>query len=211
MSVESLAIVLHHSQATGTDKLILIGIANHDGDGGAWPAVATLARYANVEPRTVKKSLQKLIDAGELSREIQGGGTRAMPDYSRPNRYEILVTCPAGCDRSTAHRVSYRTPGVPQDTPPGVPHVTPRVSHTSPKPSLNHPINSEKLPVASTSPESAGKCFACGQIRELRGRFCVPCRSSGNDNPMLNCNEGCGVVGKRRYPGQQYIDHKEHK
>ena len=31
MSVEAMAIALHHSRATGTVKLVLIGIANHDG------------------------------------------------------------------------------------------------------------------------------------------------------------------------------------
>jgi hypothetical protein len=214
MSVESLAIVLHHSQASGTDKIVLIGIANHDGDGGAWPAVSTLARYANVDVRTVQRSLQRLIDLGEVSREVQGGGTRNMNDYSRPNRYELLVSCPQGCDRSTAHRVTQASPPDAGVTPPGDVSVTPPPTQASPKPSLNHPSNSDESSFVSTSPADEGKCFACGQVRSLRGRYCVPCRSSGRDNPMLNCVEhknGCTVVGKRRYPGQDYIICPEHK
>lgn len=219
MSVESLAIVLHHSAASGTDKLVLVGIANHDGDGGAWPAVSTLARYANVDPRSVKRSLQKLIDLGEVAREIQGGGTRNMSDYTRPNRYEILVKCPPDCDRTTAHRTSANrvTPTSPGDahvTPPSDAHVTPPVTPTSPKPSLNHPSNSDESSFISTSPESGERCFACGKVEPLRGRYCIPCRSSGRDNPMINCwkhTEGCEVVGKRQYPGQDYIKCRDHR
>lgn len=215
MSVESLAVVLHHSKASGTDKLVLIGIANHDGDGGAWPAIATLARYANVDPRTVKRSLQVLIELGEVSREIQGGGTRNMNDYTRPNRYEILVRCPQGCDRSTAHRVTHTSPGDAHVTPPGDAHVMGGVTATSPKPSLNHPLNSDESSFTSTSPADEGKCFACGKVSELRGRYCIPCRSSGKDNPMLNCwkheSDGCTVVGKRQYAGQDYIKCRDHR
>lgn len=209
-----MAIVLHHSRAQAGDKLVLVGIANHDGDGGAWPAVSTLAKYCNVEPRAIQKSLQRLIALGEVSREIQGGGTRNMNDYSRPNRYEILVKCPADCDRSAQHRVSQRTPPVLADTGGGVPADTPPLSQRTPKPSINHPSNSDESSFTSTSPENEGKCFACGKVRELRGRYCIPCRSSGNDNPMLNCwkhAEGCSVVGRRSYPGQDYIKCREHR
>lgn len=212
MSVESLAIVLHHSQASGTDKLVLIGIANHDGDGGAWPAVSTLARYANVDPRSVQRSLQRLIESGEVAREVQGGGTRNMNDYSRPNRYEILVRCPQGCDRSTAHRVTQASGGDAHVRGAGDAGVTGGASQASPKPSLNQPLNSDESSFVSTSPESGERCFACGKVSELKGRFCVPCRSSGNDNPMLNCiGEGCTVVGKRQYTGQTHIRCRDHR
>ena len=61
MSIESIAVCLHHSRATGTDKVVLLGIANHDGDGGSWPAIATLAKYANVNERNTQKSIERLI------------------------------------------------------------------------------------------------------------------------------------------------------
>ena len=104
MSVEQLAVVLHHSQAKGTDKLVLLGIANHAGDGGAWPAIATLARYANVHPRNVQRSLSKLIELGELVRYVQAGGLQGWEDFLRPNRYDVAVECPDWCDRSPHHR-----------------------------------------------------------------------------------------------------------
>lgn len=102
MTIESIAIVLNHSQATGTDKLVLLGIANHYGDNGAWPSIATLARYANVDPRNVSRSISKLIDLGELVSNQNGAPTA---HYNKPNHYEILVSCPENCDRSFNHRI----------------------------------------------------------------------------------------------------------
>lgn len=104
MSIESLAICLNHSEATGTDKLILLGIANHDGDGGAYPSVATLARYANSSERTVQRSIQTLIELGEIRVDRNGGGSANQRRDRRPNRYHILVSCPARCDKTSQHR-----------------------------------------------------------------------------------------------------------
>lgn len=141
-----MAAVLHHSRSKGTDKLVLLGIANHSGDGGAWPTVATLARYANTTERTVQRSLHNLAKLGELAIQRQAGGTQHMKDGERPNRYDVLVRCPQLCDGSTQHRMraypqapqlalvmsdmaqSDRvTPTSPPDahvTPPGDAHVT---------------------------------------------------------------------------------------
>lgn len=155
MSVESLALVLHHADGVqGTDMVVLIGIANHDGDGGAWPSVATLAKYASVGERQVQKSLARLCDAGVIVRHLQEGGTARSHEHKwlRPNLYTIELTCPPDCDGTAAHRskaakrypqsgdkvvhsasmsgmhqsdrVNHRTPGVLQDTPPGEPQDT---------------------------------------------------------------------------------------
>lgn len=100
-----MALVLHHSRAKGTAKLVLLGIANHAGDGGAWPSVATLARYANVDERSVQRALAQLVQAGELHVHVQGGGTHRTKDHERPNRYDVLVVCPQHCDRTASHRL----------------------------------------------------------------------------------------------------------
>lgn len=105
MSIESMALVLNHSQAKGTDKLVLLGIANHQGDGGAWPTLATLARYANCSERTVQRSISVLVDLGELLVEVNSGGTMRTDPRYRPNRYEVVLRCPADCDGSMQHRV----------------------------------------------------------------------------------------------------------
>ena len=86
-----MAMVLHHSSATGTAKLVLLGIANHEGDGGAWPAVETLARYANADARTVQRAISALIAAGELEREVNQGGDRRTRGDRRTNLYRIRV------------------------------------------------------------------------------------------------------------------------
>lgn len=99
-----MAIVLHHSRATGTAKLVLLGVANHDGDGGAWPSVATLARYANVAPRNVQMALRKLEQLGELQTFANRGGLVDHEDHERPNLYRVLVECPSSCDRTRQHR-----------------------------------------------------------------------------------------------------------
>lgn len=106
MSIESVSIALHHSRATGTAKLVLIGIANHDGDGGSWPAISTLQKYAGVDRRNVQRALTKLEDLGEIRKHVQHGGRPKSWDHLRPNLYEFLLTCPPQCDRSNKHEVA---------------------------------------------------------------------------------------------------------
>lgn len=114
MSVESLAIALHHSRAQGTARLVLLGIANHDGDNGAWPSLATLAKYAGgVSERTVRRALRDLEDLGEIRTDHNAGGVAATRPDLRPNLYHVLLRCPADCDRTSAHRTGGHTcPGV---------------------------------------------------------------------------------------------------
>lgn len=107
MSIESVAIALHHSQASGTAKLVLIGIANHDGDAGSFPKTATLARYANVHPRRIPEAVAKLVELGEVKVYIKDGGTTRGPRAVRaevaPNLYEITLACPPNCDGTSRH------------------------------------------------------------------------------------------------------------
>lgn len=104
MSIEAMAVVLHHSRASGTAKVVALGIANHDGDGGAYPTHATLARYANVSVRNVRSAITKLVALGEVSVLVNRGGDPDWVENRRPNRYEILVACPGWCDRTKHHR-----------------------------------------------------------------------------------------------------------
>lgn len=106
MSNEAMAIALHHSRSSGTTKLVLLGIANHDGDGGAWPSLATLATYAGgVSERTVSRAIGELVELGEISVERNAGGLRNCRDDRRPNLYHFLLSCPPECDGSKNHRV----------------------------------------------------------------------------------------------------------
>lgn len=170
-----MALVLHHSKAKGTAKLVLLGIANHAGDGGAWPTVETLAKYANVTERNVQKAIGQLVDLGELVVHVQAGGTAALKDHQRPNRYDVVVTCPQHCDRTANHRlrdlpraqaelwtkgVSDSTPGVGSDTR-GASDVTPGgVSMATPKPSIE-PTRNPVLTVVRNQQDARAVCGVC--------------------------------------------------
>lgn len=146
MSTESMAIAFNHSRATGTAKLILLGIANHDGDGGAWPSVATLARYGNVNVRNAQKAIARLEELGEIRVHVQQGGNARTPDHAKPNLYEFILTCSQDCDRTKNHKSRYAlpdplsvaTPPVGSDTPPPVGSDTRPLSVATPEPPFNY-------------------------------------------------------------------------
>jgi hypothetical protein len=88
MSIEAVSLVLNQSRATGRAKLVLLGIANHLGDQGAWPSISTLARYANASERSVKRDIQELVHLGELKVELQNAPTR---QQYKTNLYWITI------------------------------------------------------------------------------------------------------------------------
>lgn len=178
MSVEHLAVVLHHSKAKGTAKLVLLGIANHQGDGGSWPSVSRLATYANVTERNVQKALSWLVSAGEVSVTVQAGGDHRLEDHQRPNRYEVLVVCPQHCDHTPQHRDTRKLAGpqlpalpvihrgVDSDTPPLSQSTPPPVSDATPKP----PTRTTNYVSASTTD------------RARRGPICDECSAIDADS-----------------------------
>lgn len=88
MSIEAMNLVLNHSKATGRAKLVLLGIANHFGDNGAWPSIETLARYANASERSIKRDIQELIELGELTVDVNAA---PMNTQYKTNLYWINV------------------------------------------------------------------------------------------------------------------------
>lgn len=150
---------LQQPDLTPSQKLVLLGIANHDGDGGAWPSVATLARYACVKRRRVQQILGELEQLGLITRVIQKGGTGLITrDELRPNLY--LIHRPG-----SFHRLS--TPGATQCTPPGATQCTPGVQHSAPKPSLE-PVRGTGNSTSSAGcahryvSADTGECASCG-------------------------------------------------
>ena len=89
MSIEAVSLVLNNSRATGRAKLVLLGIANHLGDHGAWPSISTLARYANSSERSVKRDIQELVELGELKVELQNAPTKTQ---YKTNLYWITIS-----------------------------------------------------------------------------------------------------------------------
>lgn len=188
MSLESVAIALHHSRATGSTKLVLIGIANHDGDGGAWPSVATLARYSGVSPRNVQKAIGRLEQLHEIRRHIQAGGVAATADYKRPNRYEFLLSCPPSCDRTRHHRdrnfapvmldIEGDTEGTSLATG-GVAGDTEGTSLATPEPPLNTSTKTEKSTYVRR--RARARSAACGH-ELVDDRHCTHgCRQAHQD------------------------------
>jgi hypothetical protein len=68
---------------------VLLGIANHLGDHGAWPSISTLARYANASERSVKRDIQELVELGELKVELQNAPTKTQ---YKTNLYWITIS-----------------------------------------------------------------------------------------------------------------------
>jgi hypothetical protein len=101
MSSEAMSAVLHHSQASPHAKLVLMAIAYHENDTGAWMSQATLARLCNMSERTIRRHVAELRDLFEIDiihDDGQGHGARVT------NRYFIILDCPEGCDRSFSHK-----------------------------------------------------------------------------------------------------------
>lgn len=134
MSIESMTWVLKYSPTTGSDKVVLLGIANHDGDGGAWPKIETLAKYANMSERGVQKVINRLVEAGHLTVLVnQGGNEQTRPDH-RPNRYVIN-----GVNAGTPRDVNGVNAGTSRGEPQGAHGVNPSSPEPSYEPSNNHP------------------------------------------------------------------------
>jgi hypothetical protein len=93
VSVEAMAWVLNHSTARGTDKVVLLGIANHaDPEGrNAWPSLERLAGYANITARQAQRVRQRLEEQGRIEVEPQRGGLAEVRNDRRPNRYRVVM------------------------------------------------------------------------------------------------------------------------
>lgn len=103
MSAASVSTVLHHSNATGTDLVVLIGIAWHMSDTfgeGAFPSIERLAMYCNKSERTVMRSIKNLEELGELDVDRHSGRSYG---GQRTNRYWVMTSCPMECDKSNHH------------------------------------------------------------------------------------------------------------
>jgi hypothetical protein len=75
MSIQVMQAVWQHSKADGRARLVLLAIADHQGEIGAWPSIATLARMVNASERSVQRDIQELVKLGELTVEVQSAPT----------------------------------------------------------------------------------------------------------------------------------------
>ena len=63
--------VWKHSQAVGRARLVLLAIADHQGEIGAWPSLDTLAKMVNASTRSVQRDIDYLQELGELRVDYQ--------------------------------------------------------------------------------------------------------------------------------------------
>jgi hypothetical protein len=196
VSVEALSRCLRVQGLSSTDKLVLLGIANHDGDGGAWPTVATLAVYAGVHPRNVKRSLRRLERYGVLLTSVNGGGSGNLKPDERPNLYAIVwqrvrqvsahrgglgewvLPDPADLadpdpDRGDASATPNPDRGDARATPRGDATATGGVTHAPPKPSYNRPVPTSENGLESADDPLADRRIGC------QGDGCVRCDGTG--------------------------------
>jgi hypothetical protein len=189
MSFESLAIAMNHSRSTGTARLVLLGIANHDGDGGAWPSRDTLAKYAGITDHgAVRKAVNRLVALNEVRRHENAGGSPDVPDYLRPNRYDFLLRCPEWCDRSSQHRDTRKAARYvprwldvpdPADSHPPDPadsHPPDPADSHPPKPVIKKPATRTSALDLNAGAREAESCPGTGRPHRLRSDgFCADC------------------------------------
>lgn len=66
MSIQVMQAVWQESKATGRARLVLLAIADHQGEIGAWPSIETIATMVNASERSVQRDIQELHEMGEL-------------------------------------------------------------------------------------------------------------------------------------------------
>lgn len=76
MSIEVSNAVWRTSQSVGRARLVLLAIADHQGEIGAWPSIETLAKMVNASERSVQRDIAELVQLGELIKHEQAAPSR---------------------------------------------------------------------------------------------------------------------------------------
>lgn len=182
MSVQALSWVFDHSPTTGSQRHVLLSIANHAGelvygDDGqpafeAWPGIATMTREARLaRERTTTDAITAMVKAGHLERIINGAPDTRIPKDKRPNLYRMLLAngvscgdtrCPwCGVTRSAERGDAVRPSGVSDSDGAGCRDATG-------KPSGEPPVE----PSGETGSEAgaSGALFDAGPAAKGKGR-----------------------------------------
>ena len=152
--------VLRHSEVAGTDRLVLLVLADHAKEDGtaAWPSVATIAREARAGERTVQYSLRRLEEAGAIRR---AGLHRMEGQRHGTYVYDVLM----GADSAPLDnpRVQAETPKGANGDDQRVQIVDRRVQPFAPEPSLEP---SEVQPSLEPSEESSSGEVSTAQFAQ---------------------------------------------
>jgi len=88
MSIQVMQAVWEHSKADGRARLVLLAIADHQGEIGAWPSLATLAKMVNASERSVQRDIDYLQQIGELEVHYQQAPTK---NHYKSNLYFVRL------------------------------------------------------------------------------------------------------------------------
>ena len=135
MSIEVSNAVWKYSKSVGRARLVLLAIADHQGEIGAWPSIKTLATMVNASERSVQRDISELVQLGELRVEVQNAPTNRQ---YKSNLY--WVTLPGVTDYAPG--VTDSDSGVTESTP----GVTTGGALTITKPLLEPLLKSSRLP-----------------------------------------------------------------
>jgi Helix-turn-helix domain len=137
MTVKVVTWVFDNSETTGSERLVLLALADHadDESWSCWPSIARIARKARVSESTARRSLQNLAEQGHILIQLNQGPSKR-PDR-RPNLYRILHRGVSDCYPVGNHGVS--------DGPPrGVKTGQNEVSAVTPEPRKEPSKNRER-------------------------------------------------------------------
>lgn len=212
MSVQAMAWVMDHSEATGTDRLVLLIVANYADEYGnnAWPSQSTIAAKAKMSTRQVQRILSNLVENGHLTRRVHAGGTHRTQERYRPNLYALNMS--TGTSGTSGLRdVTDVTPDALRDDtqgPEGRHTGSSGSSRVSSKPSFIHPRTTRG---GSRKPEDATAAAMIQRVNltaaRAAGDVCDDCEGSGfildEDNTAVMCWCAAGGHGPTGSDGRQ--------
>jgi hypothetical protein len=146
MSIEAFRLAWQTDLPHGSDKLVLLALADYASDKGeAWPSNSTIGTKCSRSEQTVRDALRRLAEAGHVTRIDRAGQTSIY-------RIHPIVTPPNIQGGSENHKGSeYHNPHPSQDlggTPPKTQGGPLPISR--PKPSIEPPMNPQVEPSIST-------------------------------------------------------------
>ena len=144
MSIRVMSWVWENSRAEGTDRLVLLALADYAGDDGyAYPSVARLALKARISTRTVQRCIRSLMALGEVTvspNQGRGGANvyrvqmrqfdtpanlTPVPDSHPDNSSPVTPVTRRGDTRVTRTVINHQTPQPPASGGP----VNPETAH----------------------------------------------------------------------------------
>jgi len=104
--------VWEHSQAAGSQLLVLLAIADFADDlGKAWPSVPTLAKKARITKRHAQKVIRQLKDMGELAIDQKTSGHWGTNHYHITLKPEGVAYCHGGGELEDTGGVAFDAKG----------------------------------------------------------------------------------------------------